>query len=149
MLSWTGVYYLWCRAIIPSSKARCSKQIKLYIVIGTILFLSVWLFLLSRGWKWKKHYTLHMNLFDLLLVMYIQGFFFFLVDKLDLFPWATDRRICWHILTSYFYFVRVLFGNCEFTMGLTYWGQKPGVSQAEYPERLLLMPAVGTLGDIL
>lgn len=80
---------------------------------------------------------------------YVYSRFFFLVDKLDIFPRATDRRICWHILTSYFYFVRVLFGNCEFTMGLTYWGQKPGVSQAEYPERLLLMPAVGTLGDIL
>ena len=79
---------------------------------------------------------------------YVYSSFFFWQINLVFFP---EQQIegCWRILKSYFYFVRVLFGNCEFTMGLTYWGQKPGVSQAEYPERLLLMPAVGTLGDIL
>lgn len=97
------VYYLWCEAITSSSKASCSKQIKLLYCNGDCFIPGCMTVPLIKKVK-IEHSILHRNLFYLLLIMracththtHLFRGFFFLIDKLDIFP------------KSYFYFMRRL-----------------------------------------
>ena len=104
------VYYLWCEAITSSSKASCSKQIKLLYCNGDCFIPGCMTVPLIKKVK-IEHSILHRNLFYLLLIMHARAHahththththtfiqeFLFLIDKLDIFP------------KSYFYFMRRL-----------------------------------------
>ena len=98
--------------LLSSSKASCSKQIKLLHCNRDCFILGCKTVPLIKKVK-IEHSILHRNLFYLSLIThthththtFIQGFLF-LIDKLDIFP------------RSYVYFTRRLFANCEPTVGL-------------------------------
>lgn len=97
------------------------------IIIGAIYSWVHGCFSYQEG-KSEKHSALHMNLFYLLLIIYIQVFW---QRESVFFPHYFPLDGCWHVLKSYFYFARGLFENCESTAGLTYGDQKPRISEAE------------------
>ena len=66
------VYYLWCEAITSSSKASCSKQIKLLYCNGDCFIPGCMTVPLIKKVK-IEHSILHRNLFYLLLIMHARA----------------------------------------------------------------------------